>query len=607
MAEDTTEITLKPVEVKPAEKTIRAYFDLPPDLAERYKDKAPTGKISFPIPAGTPVDKRVDVAKQMYEQWAINQASFIPPEQTPEVEKIGILPAMYEGLKKAGSDVWAGSKQLAYAAQKSNPLISTTSEQENAPLNKKIADLAREQDIKTAAYEQVRAQRPIAAATGEMIPYLATRSPWLVAGAEALKYGDPGERAVRGVLAGGMTAVGNLIGGGAAKYVNPDIAPTTLKAMKNVYPMNVSPRLSELTGSRTLAGLEDVVMQSPFGGALGEAERVNQTAYNRATAQSIGMDSNTLKAAGLPEGTLSDDVLAAAREKIGVVFDAVKALPVDAAPIRFTRHVEKAADKIIHDAAVAERLHQTGVVDPQLLKTATAWRDMFVNGDFMSGSDYLLARTHLSDLAWQAEGPAKIHYRDLLNALDDAAEQSLRHVGQQDLAIQLKIARPQYSNLLTIEKGNVITNGNVNIKLLRNAVKQGRESAYKEGRSNNDLTKLSKYSEATAPLREGSPTATRGFYKSLVDNPIVGSAMAIPNALLAKTLASPLVKFVPKHLAGTQLGKVLGESLTRGAKIPSIEAEQNLVLRRLYGPFQEDTTEQPVQSKRRGGLAHLSK
>ena len=218
MAEDTTEITLKPVEVKPTEKTVRAYFDLPPELAEKFKDKAPTGKISFAVPADTPVDKRVEVAKQMYEQWSINQASYIPPEQTPEVEKIGILPAMYEGLKKAGSDVIAGTKQLAYAAQKSNPLISSTSEQENAPLNKKIADLAREQDIKTAEYEQVRAQRPIAAATGEMLPYLATRSPLLVTAAESLKYGDPGERAVRGVLAGGATVVGNLLGKGAAKY-----------------------------------------------------------------------------------------------------------------------------------------------------------------------------------------------------------------------------------------------------------------------------------------------------------------------------------------------------------------------------------------------------
>lgn len=600
------ERTLKPMTVTPKEAPIRAYFDLPPELAERYKKEAPTGKISFPIPPDTPVDKREEVASKMYEQWAINQASYIPPEQTPDVDKIGVFPAMYEGLKKAGSDVLAGTKQLVYAAQKTNPIVSSTSEQENAPLNKKIADLAKEQELRTAKYEEIRKQRPIAAPTGEMLPYLATRSPLLVSAAESLKYGEPGERVVRGVLAGGATAVGNLLGGGAAKYVNPDVGPTTLKAIQNVKPLGVTPRLSELTGSQTLAGLEDVVMQAPFGGALKTAEQTNQLAYNRATAQAIGMDSNALKAAKLPENVLSDEVLAAAREKIGVVFEAVKALPVDVAPIRFTQRVEKAADKIIHDAAVAERLHQTGVVDPQLLKTATAWRDMFINGDFISGADYLIARNNLSDLAWAAEGPAKILYRDLLNALDDSAEASLRQVGQQELSAQLKIVRPQYSNLLTIEKGNVITNGNVNIKLLRNAVKQGKESAYKEGRSSNDLTKLSKYSEATAPLREGSPTATRGFYKSLVDNPIVGSLMAIPNAALANVLASPITKFIPQHLAGTQLGNVLGQSLTRGAKIPSIEAEQNLIMRRLYGPFQDDTTVQPSEPKRRGGLAHLS-
>ena len=575
-------------EVKPVDDTIAAKFELPPDLAARYKKPI----IVFPIPRSTPVDQRAAVASKMYEDWAMNEMSTIPPEQTPSVEKIGILPAMYEGLKKSAGDIYAGGKQLLYAAQKTNPLITGSSAQENAPIDQKIEALRKEQAAKNAAYEEIRKQRPIAAPTGEMLPYLVTRSPAIVGAAEALKYGDPGERAVRGVLGGVSTGIGNIVGGGAAKYVNPALAPATRTAIKNVSTMGINPRLSELTGSRTLAGLEDVVMQNPFGGALEEAQRANQTAYNRVTARSIGMDADHL----------GDDVLAEASNRIGKVYDTVAQLPVDAAPIRFTPAIEQAADKIIHKAAVADRMHQTGVVDPQLLKTAQAWRDMVLNGDFISGSEYAVTRENLSNLAWDAEGSAKIDYRNMLNALDDAAELSLKHVGQGELANNLKIARAQYSNLKTIEKGNVVSNGDVNIKLLRNAVRQGRESAYKEGRFNNDLGKLAKYSEATAPIAEGSATAKRGFYQSAIEAPYMGALMAVPNALLANTLASPLAKFIPKHLAGTKLGAILGTSLERGAKIPSIEASNDLIMRRLYGPFTDESTAEP-----QGGLSQLSK
>lgn len=556
-----------------AKDTIEAEFDLPPNLAKKYGKPV----IVFDIPADTPLDKREAVATKMYDDWAMNEAAYIPPETVPKIQKIGVLPAMWEGAKKAGSDIVAGAKQLAYSAQKENPLTTEEYAKINAPLDKKITDLAKEQKELTRKYEEVRSQRPIAAPTGEVLPYVLTGSPWVVAATEALKYGDPGERAVRGILGGVSTGIGNVVGKGAAKYFNPELAPTTIRTMKNVQPMGVHPRLSELTGSTTLAGIEDVVMQAPFGGALSDAQKVNQVAYNRAAAKTIGMEADNL----------GEDVLAEAGRKIGEVYDVVKVLPVDVAPIRFSQNVEAAADKIIYEAARAERMHTPGVVDKQLVDTATAWRDMFVDGDFLTGADYLIARENLSNLAWQAEGSAKGFYRDLLNALDDSAEQSLAAVGQQELAAQLKIARSRYANLLTLEKGNVVVDGNVNINLLRNAVKQRKERAYKEGRKTDDLTKLAKYSEATSALRTGSPTAPRGFYHSLITAPYAGTLLAAPNAILANILASPVTKFIPAHLAGTKTGALLGMGLSRGAKIPSIEAEQDLIMRRLYGPFQE--------------------
>ena len=552
-----------------AKDTIEAEFDLPPDLAKKYKKSV----VIFDIPKSTPLEERESVANKMYQQWAMNEMSIIPQEQTPSVEKVGVIPAMYAGLKKSGSDILGGIQQLGYEAIKENPLTSQNYQEINNPLNQKIANLQQSQAQKQAEYEKIRAERPIAAPVGESLPYLALRSPYAVGGIEALKYGDAGERVVRGAGAGIATGLGNILGSNVAKYFNPQVAPTTLNAIKNVKDMGINPRLSELTGSKTLSDIEDVVMQSPLGGSLSAKQGKNQTAYNRVAAKSIGVDADNL----------GDDVLSLASKNISGIYGTVKTLPVDAAPIRFTKSIESEADKIIKKSTVGKTMKQPSVVDPQLLSTAQAWKDMSKKGEFFSADDYVITRENLSNLAWEAEGSAKIDYRNLLNALDDAAEESLSNVGLKDVASQLKTARSQYANLKTLEKGNVVENGNVDIKKLRNAIKQGRESAYKEGRIDTDLGKLSKYSEATAPLREGSQTAKRGFYQTLLQNPVTEIPMAGVNTILAKILASPTAAYIPSQLAGTEAGNIIGGTISRGAKIPSIQAEQDLIQRRLYG------------------------
>ena len=551
-----------------ANDTIEAEFDLPPDLAAKYKKSV----VVFDIPKSTPLDQRDAVASKMYQQWAMNETSTIPQEQTPSIEKIGVIPAIYAGLKKGGSDVFGGIQQLGYSAMKENPLTSENYQQINNPLNQKIANLQQSQAKKQAEYEKIRAERPIAAPFGESLPYFALRSPYAVGGIEALKYGDVGERAVRGAGAGIATGLGNIVGGNVAKYFNPEISPTTLTAVQNVKAMGVNPRLSELIGSKTLSDIEDVVMQSPLGGALSANQGKNQVAYNKVAAKSIGIDADNL----------GDDVLSLANKNISGVYGTIKSLPIDAAPIRFTKSIESAADRIIKKSTVGKTMKQPSVVDPQLLSTAQAWKDMSKKGEFFSADDYVVTRENLSNLAWEAEGSAKIDYRNLLNALDDAAEESLTNVGLKDAASQLKVARTQYANLKTLEKGNVVENGNVDIKKLRNAIKQGKESAYKEGKIDTDLGKLSKYSEATSPLKEGSPTARRGFYQTLLQNPVTEIPMSGVNAILAKVLASPTTAYIPSQLAGTNAGNILGQTISRSAKIPSIQAEQDLIQRRLY-------------------------
>ncbi|HBF47006.1 MAG TPA: hypothetical protein DDW91_11270 [Shewanella frigidimarina] len=304
-----------------------------------------------------------------------------------------------------------------------------------------------------------------------------------------------------------------------------------------------------------------------------QAQTKNQQRYNEAAAKSIGMKASEL----------SDDVLSNARQQIGSVYRAVETLPEDVAPIRFGKKIENAANKILARKTVASKMNMPEIENPLLFDMAESWKNMAKKGDYFTGADYVVARENLSNLAWAAEGSEKIAYRNLLNALDDAAEESLTKAGLSDLTKSLKTARTQYSNLKTLEKGNVIKNGDVDIKALRNALKQGKESAYREGLIKSDLAKLSKYSEATQPIREGAQTAKRGFYQELIENPLTAIPMSLVNSLAARAVTSPALSYAPAKLGGTQIGNVTGNILERGAKVPSIALEQELLTNRLMG------------------------
>jgi hypothetical protein len=59
---------------------------------------------------------------------------------------------------------------------------------------------------------------------------------------------------------------------------------------------------------------------------------------------------------------------------------------------------------------------------------------MAQRGTPFTGEEYKMVRENLSNLAWSAEGSSKVYYRNMLSALDDAAEQSFKNAGQDELA-----------------------------------------------------------------------------------------------------------------------------------------------------------------------------
>ncbi len=549
-----------------AEQTKEYVFDLPSDLAKKYNKK----EFVVDVPANATPEQQESIANKAYDDWYLTQVTMPSPQQAPIAPKPTIPQAIGAGVGKASSDVWAGLKQLGYGMQKIPGELGTTGYTE---AQTKQDVLARQQAEKAAEYEKVRQQRPIAAGFGEVLPTALTKSPLLVGVSEAAKYGEPGERLTKGVFGGLTAGLGNWIGGRFVPYVNPQINESSLKAIRDAESLGIQPRLSEITGSRGIAKLEDVVAQAPFGEAVLKPQYKNQLKFNETAAKSIGEKSQLL----------TEDVLANASARIGQVYDNIATTDI---PIKFTKSVEDAADAILKRQAAAKRMNLKEAENPQLTATANAWKVKAQRGEAFTGADYNLTRENLSNLAWSAEGSERKAYRDLLNALDDAAEQSLSSSGQGNLAAQLRTARQQYANLKTLEKGNVIKNGDVDIKLLRNAIKQGKESAYKEGKLTGDLPKLAKYSEATAPIREGSQTAGRSFYQQLLSNPVTEIPLSGLNALFAGALSSPISSYVPRKLAGTTAGKIAGETVERGAKLPALQGEQGFLIRRLFQPPQ---------------------
>lgn len=552
-----------------AQNTREVVFDLPPDLAKKYNKK----EYVVDVDANLPESQQLESAQREFDSWYLNETTQQPQLSYAQPEQVGIPTAIYKGAEKGIGDISMGIQQGALQLQKTNPLMGADAAQQNAPIEQSLQELAQKQTARESEFEKIRQQRPFSAAVGEALPFALTRSPIAAGALEALKYGQPGERLTRGALTGVAAAGGNVLGEKIAGFVNPKLSKQQTMAIKNAESLGVKPRLSEYTGSSDIANLEDVIAQAPFGGKVLQAQAKNQQKFNEAAAKSIGVNAKEL----------SDDVLSKAQQQIGSVYRAVANLPEDVAPIRFNKKIENAANKILARKTVASKMNMPEIENNQLFNMAESWKNMAKTGDYFTGADYAVTRENLSNLAWAAEGSEKIAYRDLLNALDDAAEESLTKAGLGDLTKSLKTARTQYSNLKTLEKGNVVKNGDVDIKLLRNALKQGKESSYKEGLIKSDLAKLAKYSESTAPIREGSQTAKRGFYQELMQNPLTSIPASLLNAISARAITSPALSYVPAKLGNTQLGNVAGNILERGAKIPAISVQQELLTNRLLG------------------------
>jgi hypothetical protein len=538
-----------------------ATFELPDELQKKTGKK----EVLFEMPEGaTEAD-----AYATYDNWILEQSIVKAPQrqQSFEMPKPTMLEAFGGGLQKAGTDLYAGIMQTPEAVKRITGEMPVTE-----------SPIARQQAQREMEYEKVRSQRPFSFMAGEYSPYIPFASGTVPFAAEVMKYGEPGERLTSGVVAGLSAPLGRYIGETAGAYISPNVDRATMQAIRQGEGVGLTPRLSERLGSKELGRLEDVVASSPGGGSMAKIAEKNQIAANRAASKSIGENAPYL----------TDDVWARASARISQPFNELEAASPNVLQIRYGKSVKDSADSIIRQQKFLEK-SAPGTQDQQLLNIAETLKNAAISRNPISGAEYKILRERLSDLAWDATGSVKNNYADLLKAVDNSADNSLIVGGFEKLAKDLRTARSQYANLKTLEKGQVVRGGNVDINKLSGALKQRNARGYLSGKGDENLYPLAKFAESTQRLKEGSQTAPRTFYQELLENPVTGLPMAAVNKMVSGVLTSPITSFIPKTFGQSVPAKIGGKLIEPAVRVPTIGVLTDYITR---GTFPKNYKEQ---------------
>lgn len=502
---------------------------------------------------GTP---EFDTVAAAYQQ-AKAETQPVQPSVSPEgsamaAEGMGIPETLAVGAGRGFDKLAMGLKQAVLTGAK-----NYGPESMRPGIEKELADTAATEAEKDQAYAGLREKRPVSTGAGEAVPsIMATGGAGMVpaalttAGMEALKYGTPEERMKNALVGGASSAVGtaasNAIGRTIAPVAKSAFNSTKSEALRIATALGIKPRLSEVTNSPFIARMEDLAAQTPGGqGVMQDFAQANQKAVNRTAATAIGETADEL----------SPQVLSAASGRLGKVFEDIKSLP--GKTIAITKPVGDAADEIIRIQGKMIPAEQ----DAALLSLAKNAKALAENGGKIDGETYQLIRSGLSSQSFDANGTNKALYGKLLEAVDNAAEQSLNSTGNKELAQALRSARPQYGNLMTLEKGLVAEGGNVSPARLASALRAKNPKAFREG-AEGPLYDIGRVGESMKPLKEGSQT-----YGREAASDVLSSIIKAPLAYgVAKATTSPVMTAIPRMVASNPTANLVANSLAEGAK-----------------------------------------
>lgn len=359
-------------------------------------------------------------------------------------------------------------------------------------------------------------------------------------GAGAAEEGSRSEGAARGAAFG--AAAGGLlpaIGAGASKVAD-SVAGKADDAVKQAAQLaqkyNIPLGLDQVTGSKARATARRIAERVPFGGGdkLGDMQQV---AFNRAIAKSIGQEADTI----------SDEVFDKALRDVGRQFDDVAKGRVVAVGDELNGRVAK----ILDDAALVAPENEMAV----LRKNAALILDNVKDGQ-ITGEKLNRIRSALTKSVKKAPPSIQEGIADLANVTVDALVKD-----SPELAKKLTNAKRVYKNILAVQPlAAKASDGNISPALLKNRVRAVfGERNLARGRAG-ELGELVKVGD---------------LIKRDMDNSI--TTEKVLSIAGAPAVAGVIGGGVPGAIAGAGAGAVA----SRGYQ--ALNANQNLVRRALEG------------------------
>lgn len=261
---------------------------------------------------------------------------------------------------------------------------------------------------------------PYAAAASRAGAYAATQP--LATGMSKLE--EIGKSAAAGAAGQAVGAGIGRVGQGLSDRLSPVVQQSVEMARRAGIPLH----MSQVTDSKALKTISSALSYLPFSGA-GKAAQKQQEAFNRAVSKSFGADA----------ATLSDDVMSAARKKLGDEFDRIygaNGIVIDPKAGRAFAAIEKEAHRGLPP-------DEAKIVSKQIDDIL----EMAESGE-MTGRAYQAFRTDRLMPLEKGGPPFKANViRAIRKELDDVASRS---VGPSDAAA-LKLVRQQWANLRTTE------------------------------------------------------------------------------------------------------------------------------------------------------------
>jgi hypothetical protein len=255
------------------------------------------------------------------------------------------------------------------------------------------------------------------------------------------------------------------------------------------------PSLPQRTGSPDLANLYDTLSNMPGSArVIATHEARNAKAINSAVARSIGQNSNRV----------TGDVLANASDDLGAVRNTLKEtvnIP------KGSQNITSAIDNATIDLKRSLQNNGRFKGDMERIKQG-------VNSGNITGEQYQIWRTDLKDAADTAYTSGKSQlgkaYKTVLSALDDAA----RGTASKEWLDNDK----KFSVLNTVQKGNIVNpvTGDVSAPLLTNQFYRDYGNFAKQGKLPGEINDIATVTRGYPALKEGSQTARRENYNSLV-------------------------------------------------------------------------------------------